>query len=150
MTCPSEQDLTAFVDGELAASRVDDIAGHLADCDACAALVARYRRVGDVVRGAAMDVPTLVAQSRWINAVSLSSDRSVRRLASWMTAAASIVLVATLSMWVSSNAQATPTPLSDWEATAIAGPEAVSDSPHATAQLIALDLSLPSQNGTAR
>ena len=109
----------------------------------------RKNLLGDALRDARLEEPSLAAQSRWMDAVSLATDRSVRRLAGWMTVAASVVLVVTMLMSSQSSAQATPA-LADWEAAAINGPDTSNDSVHATAQMLAVDLSLPSQSEGSR
>ncbi|MGN6506397.1 MAG: anti-sigma factor family protein [Tepidisphaeraceae bacterium] len=149
MNCPTEQLLTAYLDGELTPEQAADVQRHIAACDACATLVGTWVQLGDALRDARLEKPSLAAQSRWMDAVSLATDRSVRRLAGWMTVAASVVLVVTMLMSSQSSAQATPA-LADWEAAAINGPDTSNDSVHATAQMLAVDLSLPSQSEGSR
>ncbi|HEX8324115.1 MAG TPA: zf-HC2 domain-containing protein [Tepidisphaeraceae bacterium] len=132
--------LNAFLDGELPPADAAAVEAHLAGCPACAALVVGDRATGDRLRAAPLPVPSMDAHLRWLSQWQIARDRSVRRLAGWMTAAAAVVLGVTLSTTFVGPAQAQPA-LAEWEAAAF-GSMDDDDAPR-TARLFAVDLALP-------
>ena len=137
MALEPSQPLDAFFDGELSpsdAARIETVltpADHEYLGDAAA--------VAEALRSAPLPMPTANAHARWLANWQIARDRSVRRLAGWMTAAAAIVLVVTLGGSMNGSAQAQP--LAEWETAAVG--QADDDEVPRTARLIAVDLSLP-------
>ncbi len=93
MSCPRQAQVHRYCDGELCAREQESLAAHLRECPECARLHAEIRRLSELVSEAALvEMPAgLVerAQGGW----SAARDRSVLRLAGWMTAAAAAVLI---------------------------------------------------------
>ncbi|MDB5328366.1 MAG: hypothetical protein JWM57_3935 [Phycisphaerales bacterium] len=147
MSPDTEQLLQAWLDGEMpAADRAQIEAIIAADTDA-AAYVDSLQNMGDRLRSAPLPGMPEGAQARWIREWQITRDRSVRRLASWMTLAASVVLGITLSTALSRPAQAQPV-LAEWETAAVAGVE--DDDAPRTARVIAIDLALPQAGDVSR
>lgn len=140
MSLEPNHPLDAFIDGELSAAEMARIALVLKDDPALAMEVAELRAMGDRLRETPLSLPVLNAEANWLRNWQISRDRSVRRLAGWMTAAAAAILGITLSTALTRSAQAQPQ-LADWETAAVAGLDE-DDTPRA-ARLIAVDLSLP-------
>ncbi|MBC7784740.1 MAG: zf-HC2 domain-containing protein [Burkholderiales bacterium] len=141
MTCPSQQDLQQLYDGELPSDQIASVQSHVEVCPACTAALAELRMISDLVRSAPLPEPALLAIQRWQRTLSSVQERSVRRLASWMTAAASVVLAVSLYASLSNQARASAITLAEWE-TAVIGIDAdATTSDQATAQWIATDLS---------
>lgn len=119
MECLSDTILNRHHDGVLSASEQDVVRAHVMVCPTCAARLAEIVSVSDMIRTAPMPLMARDAMNR-LHAKMLSlQDRSVRRLASWMTLAASVVLGVSLYIATNSQAQATSAPISNWEAAAI-------------------------------
>ncbi len=147
MTCDRSQEVSAYHDGELPAETARELEQHLAQCAACGVELAALRRLSQQVQAARLDEPPAGALQLWMRrSHRAADDRSVRRLAGWMTAAAAALLVtATLSLQMS-PAEASPT-LSEWELAMInpdadAAPQSVF-----LAQWMAADLSSDGERG---
>src|SRR4051812_18269813 len=100
MTCERAAQVHAYHDGECSPEVRVAIESHLADCEECTALLGDLRRMSQVVARAplaAMPVglPDRVERRAWARA----GDRTVLRIASWLTAAAAAVLIAALPFW---------------------------------------------------
>ncbi len=141
MTCPNDQLLHRFHDGELTPAERGVVSTHLQSCDACAAKLQEMRLIGDMIRSAPL--PRLAADTldRWQRSALAMQERSVRRLAGWMTAAASVALVVSLYTATASQANADTPVVSDWEAAVIGIDVESTSTDLATAQWIATDLS---------
>lgn len=136
-----EQLLQAWLDGELPAGERARVEAILAADAEAPAYVDSLRSISDRVRSADLPLPDAMAQARWLAQWQIARDRSVRRLAGWMTAAAAIVLAATLSTAFTHPAQAQTPALAEWESAAVGSAD--DDEAPRTARLIAVDLALP-------
>src|SRR5688500_5518902 len=92
MTCNVDQ-LYRYHDGELDAGAAREVEAHVTSCHACRALLGDLQSMSGW--SASAQVPVVhtarlnaIAQSAW----HASSDRGVRRLAGWITAAAAAVM----------------------------------------------------------
>jgi anti-sigma factor RsiW len=140
MSLTPQHPLDAFADGELSTEQMAELAALLKDDADALAEVAAIRALGDRLRESPLPLPASGAEANWLRNWQIARDRSVRRLAGWMTAAASVILGITLSAALTRPAQAQPQ-LADWETAAVAGLDD-EEAPRA-ARLIAVDLSLP-------
>ncbi len=139
MICPTDHLLHRFQDDELSPLDRQTVAEHLRACDACATKLQHMSQLSDLLRSAPLPLPAMSAILKWQRNTRLLQDRSIRRLASWMTAAASILLVASLYVSTSTQAQAMPT-LHDWEAAVIGIDIEPGATDQATAQWMLTDL----------
>lgn len=146
MTCPADLILNRLLDGELTPAEAHAAEAHVRQCPQCAARLAELRMVGDVLRDAPLPAPARAAVERWHRALTQVEEQQVRRLASWMTAAASVVLALSLYSAMSRQAVAQPPRLADWEA-ALIGIDSSVPAEQATAQWISTDLSRLQRNG---
>lgn len=146
MTDGPKQPLDAWLDGELSPADAARVVASLSTDDA--AYVAAVREQGDRLRTAPLPLPSADAHLRWLNQWQIARDRSMRRLAGWMTAAAAVVLGVTLSGTFVGPAVAGPV-LAEWETAAVGSAE--DEEVPRTARLIAIDLALPTPaKGTSR
>ena len=132
--------LEAWLDGELPPDEAARVAAIVATDPAAAGFVDEIKIAGDRLRTTPLPTPVIGSHARWLADWQIARDRSVRRLAGWMTAAASIVLATTLSSTFTRPAAAQPV-LAEWESAAV-GSVDDDDAPR-TARLIAIDLALP-------
>jgi anti-sigma factor RsiW len=124
---------------------MQDAQQHVRQCPQCEARLAEMRMIGDIVRNAPLPQPAKAAMARWHRNLAAIEERQVRRLASWMTAAASIVLAVSLYSAMSHQAVAASTPqLAEWEATLI-GLDTSGPAEQTTAQWMSSDLSRQQQ-----
>lgn len=146
MSCPGEQTLSAFFDGELSPETVRTVESHLSGCDHCQAAVQDMRATRELLVGAQAPVPSLAAQARWMNSFAESRDRSVRRLAEWLTAAAAVLLVATGVLSYGNRTSATPQ-LSEWETAMVGADTEGTSNTQVAARWIIADLSIQRKGG---
>ncbi|WP_428937140.1 anti-sigma factor family protein [Fontivita pretiosa] len=100
MMCDQTSRIHAYHDGELSAEQRVAVESHLADCPQCRALLEELREISRVLATAPMREMPQRAMSRmygsWHKAIAVRAaqqrERSVRRLAEWLTAAAAAVL----------------------------------------------------------
>ncbi len=147
VNCLCEQDLHLLLDNEYPLERLQDAHAHLRQCPACEARLAELRMIGDIVRNAPLPTPAKAAIERWQRSFAHVQEQQVRRLASWMTAAASIVLAVSLYSAMSHQAVAAPPQLAEWEA-AVIGIDSSAPDEQATAQWISTDLSRQQRAGS--
>jgi anti-sigma factor RsiW len=119
MDCLSDTIFNRYHDCELSATDAEAVRSHLAACPACAARLAEMASMSDLIRSAPLPLMAREAMNRLHARMLTMQDQSVRRLASWMTLAASVVLGVSLYIATNSQAQATSAPISNWEAAAI-------------------------------
>src|SRR5688500_18063173 len=101
MECQNEL-IHAYHDGELPADRRAAVEAHVNACDACRALLADLRGMSQIVAAVPMaDLPPH-AMKRMQQAWWAAQDRGVRRIASWLTAAAAAVMFAAV-LWSPAN-----------------------------------------------
>lgn len=146
MSCPTYDILNQLIDGELPADEMASVREHVLRCPECAGQVRAIQEIGNLVRGAALPVASDAILRRLSLGVKRIPDRAVRRVATLMTAAATIVLVVSalnVSRLNETNqtAQVTVVSPAEWEAVAIS-PEAPTTQEQVTARWIAADLSL--------
>jgi anti-sigma factor RsiW len=97
------EELSAFIDGEVAEPRAAAIAAHVAGCSACRTELDRTRRIDDAIRHQDRD-PELASMRE-----SLMREVSApRRRLAWRTAAAAAVMVAFLAGLKLATAPASP------------------------------------------
>lgn len=141
MNCPSDQFLHRFYDAELPPEDLLVVQAHLAECPVCADKVRQFEVIGNMIRQAYPGELTTQTSIRWCHALMDFQERSIRKLAGWMTAAATVVLAVSLYTATQTQAQSVWSDVSDWEAAAV-GIDVESASPDiATAQWIVTDLS---------
>lgn len=138
----SDQLLNAFADGELSPAEMARVAAILQTDAGLTEDVRTIQEIGDALRAAPLPAPATGLSERLLNNWRIERDRSVRRLAGWMTAAAAIVLGITVANSFTRTAVAQPT-LAEWE-TAAVGSAVDDDDTRRTAKLLAVDLALPS------
>lgn len=98
MNCDHISEIHAYHDGELAADRIEGLERHLATCGSCRAELAELRELSARVSSAALAAPSAIAVQRLVRSGRVTQERSIRRLAGCLTAAAAaIVMVATVT-----------------------------------------------------
>jgi len=99
MACNQSQLVQRYHDGELSVEKRAVVESHLRDCGDCRDLLAHLVSLSSKLRAAPLvDIrPMTVARIRqsWRKA----QDRSVLRLAEWMSAAAAAILIAAILTW---------------------------------------------------
>ena len=93
MSCPRSNLISAYHDGELPLAQTAELEAHLGDCADCRAELEQLRTLSLRIQAADLPEPSDEAVERWMSVFSDARDRSVRRLASWMTAAAALIMV---------------------------------------------------------
>ena len=139
MASESNQPLDAYLDGELSPTDSARLEASMTMADQ--EYLDDVAANADYLRAALWPTPSANAHARWLANWQITRDRSVRRLAGWMTAAAAVVLCVTLGGSMNGSAQAQP--LAEWETAAVG--QADDDDAPRTARLFAVDLSLPRQ-----
>ncbi|MGC4034227.1 MAG: hypothetical protein QM754_21315 [Tepidisphaeraceae bacterium] len=134
--------LNAFADGELSPAEMARVAAILQADAGLTEEVRTIQEIGDALRAAPLPTPAAGLSERLMNNWRVERDRSVRRLAGWMTAAAAIVLGITVANNFTRTAVAQPV-LAEWETAAVSS-TADDDDTRRTAKLLAVDLALPS------
>lgn len=145
MDCQDEL-IHAYHDGELAPAQVAAVEAHLGDCAGCRTLLADLRQVSQLVATAPMPAVPPHAMQRMQQAWWAAQERGVRRVASWLTAAAAAVIFAAVIFSPASQRAENNT---SWTLNALTPPaefaepdEPQDDEAIAAAQWIANDLSL--------
>lgn len=145
MSCDHTNEIHAYHDGELAAERVEALERHLATCGSCRAELVELRELSVRVSSAALVAPSAIAMQRLVRSGRVTQERSIRRLAGWLTAAAAaIVMVATVT-----RPQAPP-PVQSAAGVDLLGLDNMGEplpETLATAQWMALDLSAVARGG---
>ena len=150
MNCQSEQ-IHAYYDNELSPGDRAAVEAHLNDCAACRELLADLRNVSQLVAAAPMAEMTPIAMKRMQQAWWAAQDRGVRRIASWLTAAAAAVIFAAVLFSPTSGHRGSDATGagSNWQAIALFPPTTSADQDEAqqdetidAAQWMANDLAL--------
>jgi anti-sigma factor RsiW len=147
MDCNTEQ-IHAYHDGELAPGDRAAVEAHLNDCGDCRKLLADLRSVSQMLTTAPMAEMTPLAMKRMQQAWWAAQDRGVRRIASWLSAAAAAVIFAAVMFSPQSHRGSDGTGSSNWQMVALTPPtSAADDEPQQdevvdAAQWIANDLAL--------
>src|SRR3982751_1525940 len=121
MTCEKITEVHAYHDGELDAGSRIALEAHLAVCDECRALLSELAGLSAFLSNAPLPVMPERAVSRFQGSWYEARDRGMVRVASWMTAAAAMLLVGALLARPQAPAQ-TPVKVATWETYAIAPP----------------------------
>jgi anti-sigma factor RsiW len=111
--CPSEQELSAFHDGEMPELRRAGIAEHLSDCVACGEVLARWSAISRLFNEAPHQRLSGIAAERIRRRIAQTADGGVMRLAWTMSGLAASILVIG-SLWLTrlddNTALASPPP----------------------------------------
>jgi len=119
--CQQAQRLSAYYDGEIPAPARAAFEEHLKGCPACAAELARLRRLSQWIRGAGRPEMSSRALERWHRSVDLQPKITVLHMAEVFAAvAASILLLSSVWLWRISGARDAPGPIPVWETVAVA------------------------------
>jgi anti-sigma factor RsiW len=130
MPCPDQENLIAFADGELDASKAVHIEGHLGSCAACRQVVAEFRNLNALGKSAILSINVPAAFSPKV----IPLPPPVSRLRPLALAAAAIIVTGLLTaFWLTHR-----TPRATGNPVAISSP---STAPKITAQS-----ALPSDN----
>jgi anti-sigma factor RsiW len=148
MNCEMAGEIHAYHDGELDSSRRGAVEAHLGACAECAALLGELRGLsamwGVAPRPAMPERAVLRVYGGWFEA----RDRGMVRVASWMTAAAAVLLVGALLVRPGAPAggAGAPAKTGPWETYAVVPPAEIHGEPGSelavAAQWMADDLSV--------
>jgi anti-sigma factor RsiW len=129
MTCDRETQVHAYHDRQLGPVGRQDLEDHLAECAACAQLLAELRAVSRLVSTATLpDVSAASADHYYAAWNVVRQQHGLLRISSWLTAAAAAVLVGSLVLWpsasnnVNTNTAVNEPSGSTWEAVAVMPP----------------------------
>ena len=122
-TCDQLHLIHAYHDGELSPERAREVESHANGCAACAAELASLRAMSAKWRSMAVPAMPAGLPARVRAGLTNASDRAALRLASWLTAAAAVVVAASL-VWLGVGAgdgvtTAKAGPMVAWERAAI-------------------------------
>ena len=127
--CQFKSRLDAYHDGELDAVEMERISRHLAECESCAADVARLGELSRSI-GMAIEQPSPISQielARLHRNLDAADDRSLVRLSTTLATLAASVLIISLT-WITqtpgmaSHPGGATRPLKDWERMAMGEP----------------------------
>jgi anti-sigma factor RsiW len=121
MTCEKITEVQAYHDGELDAGGRVALEAHLAVCEECRTLLSELQGLSAFLARAPLPVMPERAVSRFEGSWYEARDRGMVRVASWLTAAAAVLLVGALLARPQAPAQA-PVKAATWETYAIAPP----------------------------
>lgn len=107
-TCPPEEKLSAFLDGELPAPELAELDGHIRVCPACSATLSAFRKLDQVVASATAPA---VSPEEWALAWAGIQERTRRRLrpalwrrpGAWLAAAAALLAIVAGSLLLPSQ-----------------------------------------------
>jgi anti-sigma factor RsiW len=147
MTCEKLAEVQAYHDGELDSSRREAVEAHVRACGECAALLGELRGLSALLSGASLPVMPERAVSRMYGGWFEARDQGMVRVASWMTAAAAVLLVGALLVRPGAPAGASaPAKSGPWETYAVVPPAEIHGEPGSelavAAQWMADDLSV--------
>src|SRR3954447_23427655 len=100
MSCEHEAQVQAYHDDELSPQARVDVEAHLRDCADCQSLLEELRTVSRLLSEAPLPEMREAAVGRFYGAwhrAAAGSDRAVRRITGWLTAAAAAVLIVGLA-----------------------------------------------------
>lgn len=132
--CWSEGDLRAWLDGELAATEMELISGHLAECPACAKAVGALRLRASRVSALMGELaePTFAE-----NLIAFPAPKAPRRVRfapwGWVAAAAACFMVAVLALRGTAPQPLAPTPAANPVAPVLQPAERAQEAPAASA-----------------
>lgn len=118
MGCSRTLEVHRYHDGELSVAERSALDAHLDGCEACSALLGDLRGLSALLTGAARaEAPgDLVIEIR--RTAEQARDRSIIRIAGWLTATAAAVLVGALVTWPAGSKEPTSSP-DAWEIMAV-------------------------------
>jgi anti-sigma factor RsiW len=96
MNCNWSYRISSYYDGELSPPAARDMEAHLAECEQCRRELADLRALSPRLAAAGMAEPSDEMMERWKAGTGRQQDRSIRRMAGWMTAAAAALLFASI------------------------------------------------------
>ena len=112
-TCEFLRMVDAYHDGELSVEQRERFERHLAACGVCAAELSTLRAISRRLATGAMPKLPAETMSRLHEAASVGEERSVLRIAEWLTTAAAAVLLMGL-VGLFRTAPSNGTPSTDW------------------------------------
>lgn len=131
-TCDQLHLIHAYHDGELSPERAREVESHMRGCAVCVAELASLRAMS--LRLRAIAVPAMPAELPAQVRASLADvpDKAALRLASWLTAAAAMVIAASL-VWLGTGSTHTSTttksgPMVAWERAAVSDNQRITQS----------------------
>lgn len=128
--CEHTTQVHRYYDGCLAAQAREEVERHLAACGECAALLADLRWLSQVILTAPLAQLPAEALTRLREARQVTRDRSVLRIATWLTAAAASIMLATLLIKPTEQTDLRGTTASSavWQTRAVMSPDDIGDS----------------------
>jgi anti-sigma factor RsiW len=99
VNCDQTSEVHAYHDGELPAERREALEAHLRQCAACRELLGELRRLSALLVHAPLPAPRGASGWNTHEAWRSAGERSIRRMAGWLTAAAATVLLAAWVGW---------------------------------------------------
>lgn len=122
MSCDRTNDVHAYFDDLLSPARREELESHLALCADCRRMLAELVQLRAMLQEAELPGLADTTLERYRSAFYAARDRDVRRVASWMTAAAAVLLIATMAMWPDGNSGTPMTASVPWESVAVMPP----------------------------
>lgn len=84
MTCEHEDELTAYLDGEVAPSRAQRLEGHLQGCPGCAATLALLRRSAEALARLPAPAPSPALRSAVLSRIAAEPAPAERGVRGWL------------------------------------------------------------------
>jgi anti-sigma factor RsiW len=131
MMCDQSTQVHRYHDGYLTAQGREDVEAHLRDCPECAALLADLRRLSSLIAAAPRAQLPAEALARLRESRFVVRDRGVLRIATWLTAAAASIVLATLLIKPTEQVERDSTASASaavWQTRAVMSPDEVGDS----------------------
>jgi anti-sigma factor RsiW len=135
MNCEKTEQVHAYYDGEMPLSRRGEFESHLQTCADCRALLSDLLQVSELIASAPLAEMPPLTMARLQNTWDAVRDRSVMRIASWLTAAAAAVLIGALLLWPGQRRDEGLRAATTWPA-AVMPPDDSRDSDVASADLV--------------
>ena len=126
--CEQSTQVHRYHDGYLTAQAREEVETHLRDCPECAALLADLRGLSSLIAAAPRAQIPADALARLRDAQYVVRDRGVLRIASWLTAAAASIALATLLIKPADQMDPSATASAAvWQTRAVMPPDQVGD-----------------------
>ncbi|MEO6435023.1 MAG: hypothetical protein ABIP55_04585 [Tepidisphaeraceae bacterium] len=128
--CEHTTQVHRYHDGYLTAQAREEVEVHLAACGECAALLADLRRLSQVIASTSRAQLPADALIRLREARQVTRDRGVLRIATWLTAAAASLMLATLLIRPTeqTDLRGATASATVWQTRAVMSPEDIGDS----------------------
>ncbi|GMU22785.1 MAG: hypothetical protein AMXMBFR13_28690 [Phycisphaerae bacterium] len=148
MNCGRADELERYYDGELSSVAHAEMEAHVAQCSVCREHLASLASMSALLRAAALTEAAPAVLERLQHRFGAVNERSVRRMAGWMTGAAAALLLAALAgLPDSPPRRMAEAPPAVWQTVAAMPPEVELDDPNTDlvlmAQWMADELSAP-------